>query len=94
MPTLAYKFKEFEIEKARARQGARNDLKQDDISAPVRLGCEDETLNNEVKGKTLEIIAQKAGVSRATAEQYDAIQRKGTEEQNLRSDSSKSRNWL
>lgn len=33
------------------------------------------------KAKTLEVIAQKAGVSRATAEQYDAIQRKGTEEQ-------------
>ena len=29
----------------------------------------------------MDIIAQKAGVSRATAEQYDAIQRKGTEEQ-------------
>ena len=29
----------------------------------------------------MEVIAKKAGVSRATAEQYDTIQRKGTEEQ-------------
>ena len=38
---------------------------------------------NNTKGKTLETIAQKAGASRATAEQYDAIQSKDTEEQKL-----------
>lgn len=43
-------------------------------SAPVRL-------REEPKGKTLESIAQKAGVSTRTAEQYDTIQRKGSEEQ-------------
>ena len=60
---LAYKFKEFESEKAKARQGTRNDLKQNDISQPVGLSYEGEILTNEPKGKTLEIIAQKAGVS-------------------------------
>ena len=39
----------------------------------------DLTYREENKGKTLEAIAQKAGVSRATAEQYDKIQRKGTQ---------------
>ena len=33
------------------------------------------------KGKTLAKVAEKAGVSRATAERYDTIQRKGTDEQ-------------
>jgi len=50
-------------------------------SVPVRYPLEIEKPNNDQKGKTLEIIAQKAGVSTRTAEQYDAIQRKGTKEQ-------------
>ena len=62
---LAYQFKEFEAEKAKSRQLAN--LKQFAEEAN--------------KGKTLEVIAKKAGGSMATAEQYDAIQRKGTEEQ-------------
>ena len=73
---LAYRFKEFEAEKAKARQLAT--LKQFTDSPPV--GYREELPIHESKEKILEIIAQKAGVSRATAEQYDAIQRKGSEE--------------
>jgi hypothetical protein len=69
---LAYRFKEFEAQKAKERQGTRNDLTIEDTN--IRLPV---TLNN----KTLEVIAQKAGVGYSTAFQYDAIQRKGTEEQ-------------
>ena len=86
---LAYRFKEFEAEKAKARQLATLkqfseqeetlEVKQFTDSLPV--GYREESPIHEPKGKTLDIIAQKAGVSRATAEQYDAIQRKGTEEQ-------------
>jgi len=72
---LAYKFKGFEEEKARARQGARNDLvENNNIRLPVTQP--DQKQNN----KTLEVIAQKAGVGYSTAFQYDAIQRKGSEE--------------
>lgn len=81
---LAYRFKEFEAERAKERKLAnlKQFSEQEEIaeisqytdSLPVGL-------RDENKGKTLEIIAQKAGVSRSTAEQYDAIQRKGTEEQ-------------
>jgi len=90
---LAYRFKEFEAEKAKERQ--LSNLKQ--FSEQEAVIEEDAVLplahqyangHNEEKddlksskGKTLEIIAQKAGVSTRTAEQYDAIQRKGTEEQ-------------
>jgi len=74
---LAYQFKEFEQEKAKARQGTRNDLVERDTNISLPVG-----LSEVAKGKTLEVIAKKAGVSRATAEQYDTIQRKGTEEQN------------
>ena len=79
---LAYRFKEIEVEKARDRQGTRTDLieNNNNISLPVGL-------SEESKGKTLEKLAQKAGVSRATAEQYDAIQRKGTDEQKAQVDS-------
>ena len=73
---LAYQFKEFEQEKAKARQGTRNDLVERDTNISLPVG-----LSEVAKGKTLEVIAKKAGVSRATAEQYDTIQRKGTEEQ-------------
>jgi hypothetical protein len=68
--------KEFEAEKAKARQGTRNDLVERDTNISLPVG-----LSEVAKGKTLEVIAKKAGVSRATAEQYDTIQRKGTEEQ-------------
>lgn len=37
--------------------------------------------SREIKGKAFEKAAQKAGISRSTVERYDAIQRKGTEEQ-------------
>lgn len=90
---LAYRFKEFEAEKAKERQ--LSNLKQ--FSEQEAVIEEDAVLplahqyangHNEEKddlksskGKTLEIIAQKAGVSTRTAEQYDAIQRKGSEEQ-------------
>jgi len=73
---LAYQLKEFEQEKAKVRQGTRNDLVERDTNISLPVG-----LSEVTKGKTLEIIAQKAGVSRSTAEQYDAIQRKGTDEQ-------------
>jgi hypothetical protein len=79
---LAYQFKEFEAEKAKARMQATQ-FKEVDITASLLVGYPEEELGqaNDLKGKTLEVIAKKAGVSRATAEQYDAIQRKGTEEQ-------------
>ena len=90
---LAYRFKEIEAEKARDRQLANlkqfsdsseaNTESQFTDSAPVRY-------REEPKGKTLESIAQKAGVSTRTAEQYDAIQRKGTEEQKAQVDSGES----
>mgnify|MGYP006286726789 CR=1 FL=1 len=88
---LAYKFKEFEVEKAKIRKLAT--LKQfseqeetegaEEFTDSLLVGQREEVLNkpSDTRGKTLEIIAQKAGVSRATAEQYDAIQRKGTKEQ-------------
>jgi hypothetical protein len=74
---FAYRFKELEAEKAKERQGAGNDLVESDtnIRLPVTLS------GNPENSKTLEIIAQKAGVGYSTAFQYDAIQRKGTEEQ-------------
>lgn len=79
---LAYKFKGIEEEKARDRQLGNlkqftevetAETRQSTVSAPVRL-------REETKGKTLESIAKKAGVSSRTAEQYDTIQRKGSEE--------------
>jgi hypothetical protein len=73
---LAYRFKELEAQKAKERQGARNDLVESDtnIRLPVTLS------GNPENSKTLEIITQKAGVGYSTAFQYDAIQRKGTDE--------------
>lgn len=77
-------FKGFEQEKAKSRQLANlkqfskeetAEISQSIVSLPVGLREE------VAKGKTLEVIAKKAGVSTRTAEQYDAIQRKGTEEQ-------------
>ena len=79
---LAYKFKEFEAEKAKERmQSTQFKTSDDTASLPVGYPQDNSLELESTKGKTLEIIAQKAGVSRATAEQYDAIQRKGSEEQ-------------
>lgn len=74
---LVYCFKEIEAGKARDRQGIRTDLIENNtnISAPVHTGI------HEDSGRTLEAIAKMAGVSARTADQYDKIQRKGTEEQ-------------
>ena len=79
---LAYKFKEFEAEKAKERmQSTQFKTSDDTASLPVGYPQDNSLELESTKGKTLEIIAQKAVVSRATAEQYDAIQRKGSEEQ-------------
>ncbi|NDA64757.1 MAG: hypothetical protein EBX50_22435 [Chitinophagia bacterium] len=78
---LAYRFKELEAEKAKERQLANLKQFSEKEEAAETSHLTDSLpvgLREENKGKTLEIIAQKAGVSRATAEQYDAIQRKGT----------------
>jgi len=86
---LAYRFKEIEAEKAKLRQSNLSNLKQfqnDTTDTPASLPVS----SPEEKGKTLEKLAQKAGVSRATAEQYDAIQRKGTEEQKAQVDAGES----
>jgi len=79
---LAYRFKEFEAERAKARMQATQ-FKELDVMVSPLVGYPEKEVEqrNDLKGKTLEIIAQKAGVSRSTAEQYDTIQRKGTEEQ-------------
>jgi hypothetical protein len=88
---LAYKFKEFEAEKAKTRQGTRNDLtEEENISLDLTASEEDDNFyplvgRSETEQKiqsrgTLGEIAKRAGVSHTTAEQYDAIQRKGTEE--------------
>jgi hypothetical protein len=78
---LAYRFKELEAQKAKERQGARNDLVESDTNIAQLVG-RSKTFEYESRGRgTLGEIAKKAGVSHTTAEQYDAIQRKGTEEQ-------------
>ena len=51
----------------------------DSLTRGLREEVENISIN--IKGKTLEKAAQKAGISRSTVERYDAIQRKGTEEQ-------------
>ena len=78
---LAYKFKQFEVEKAKERQGTRNDLVESDTNIAQPVG-RSETSGYENRGRgTLGEIAKRAGVSHTTAEQYDTIQRKGTDEQ-------------
>jgi hypothetical protein len=78
---LAYRFKEFEAEKAKERQGTRNDLVDSDINIAQPVG-RSKTFECKNRGRgTLSEIAKKAGVSHTTAEQYDTIQRKGSEEQ-------------
>lgn len=87
---LTYRLKDIEAEKAKLRQLNLSNLKQfqnDDTAIPVSVPVRSP---EESKGKTLEKIAKKAGVSTRTAEQYDAIQRKGTEEQKAQVNSRKS----
>lgn len=84
---LAYRFKEIEAEKARERQGARNDLVENDTNITPLVG-RSKTVEHKNKGRgTLGEIAKMAGVGHSTAEQYDKIQRKGTEEQKAQVDS-------
>jgi hypothetical protein len=83
---LAYKLKEFEAQKAKERQLAGVKIEQtieQETLAQYYAKVDNDTRDiiEVSKGKTLEVIAQKAGVSTRTVEQYDAIQRKGTEEQ-------------
>ncbi|GEM_PF-1718086 len=83
--------KEFETKKAKERMQATQ-FKEVDITGSLLVGYPEKGLEqgNDLKGKTLEVIAKKAGVSKAAAEQYDAIQRKGTEEQKAEVDSGNS----
>lgn len=69
---LAIKIKELEAEQAKARQ-----------LASLKQNVENEASHdaNGAKGKTLAKVAQKAGTSTRTAERYDSVMRKGTEEQ-------------
>lgn len=82
---LAYRFKEFEAQKAKERQLASlKQFSKQEESAELSQSTDRLALTSRGdtgNSKTLEIIAQKAGVSTTTAFQYDAIQRKGTEEQ-------------
>jgi len=82
---LAYRFKEFEAERAKERQLASlKQFSKQEESAELSQSTDRLALTSRGdtgNSKTLEIIAQKAGVSTTTAFQYDAIQRKGTEEQ-------------
>ena len=80
---LAYRFKEFEAEKAKARMQATQ-FKEVDITAskPVYTPQLDNVkTENTENGRALEAIAKRAGVSHMTAFQYDKIQQQGTEEQ-------------
>lgn len=76
---LAYRFKEFEAEKAKERKLAgvkiESTIEQDTLAHQcAKVDSEIKNSTEEpLKGKTLEVIAQKAGVSTRTAEQYDAI---------------------
>jgi len=81
---LVYKFKEIEAAKAKDRQ-----------LAGVKINVTSEENNNLTppvgKGRgALGEIAKMAGVGHSTAEQYDAIQRKGTEEQKAQVDAGES----
>ena len=80
---LAYRFKEFEAEKAKERMQATQFKEVDNTASTVLYTPQinDQKPENTEKGRALEAIAKKAGVSHTTAFQYDAIQRKGTEEQ-------------
>lgn len=69
---------EFEQEKAKDRMQITQ-FKEVDATASLMAGYpEVEKVNNEQKGKTLEVIAQKTGVSHMTDFQYDTIQQQAT----------------
>jgi N6-adenosine-specific RNA methylase IME4 len=81
---LAYRFKEFEAEKAKERMQATQFKTVDDTAYQLVGSPQVEELKTEHTTQsrgTLGEIAKRAGVSHTTAEQYDTIQRKGTEEQ-------------
>ena len=95
---LAYRLKEIEAEKARERRTAslkqfaeafpdmtdpKTDLAVEQFADRLPVTQREQKKNN----KALEVIAKKAGVGYSTAFQYDAIQRKGTEEQKAQVDS-------
>ena len=80
---LAYKFKEFEAEKAKERMQATQFKAIDTMVSKVLYTpqIDDPKTENTEKGRALEAIAKKAGVSHTTVFQYDKIQQQGTEEQ-------------
>jgi N6-adenosine-specific RNA methylase IME4 len=81
---LAYRFKEFEAEKAKERMQATQFKTVDDTAYQLVGSPQVQELKTEHTTQsrgTLGEIAKRAGVSHTTAEQYDAIQRKGTNEQ-------------
>ena len=68
---LAYKFKEFEVEKAKERQGARNDLIESDTHIAQLVG-KSEPSESENRGRgALGEIAKRAVVSHTTAESLE-----------------------
>ena len=81
---LAYRFKEFEAEKAKSRMQATQFKEVDDAAYPLVGSPQIEEFTKDYATQsrgTLGEIAKMAAVGHTTAEQYDAIQRKGTEEQ-------------
>jgi hypothetical protein len=81
---LAYRFKEFEAEKAKSRMQATQFKEVDDAAYPLvgKPQIEEFTKDYATQSRgTLGEIAKMAAIGHTTAEQYDAIQRKGTEEQ-------------
>lgn len=80
---LAYKFKEFEAEKAKERMQSTQFKTSDDTASKLVYTpqLDNATPENTEKGRALEAIAKRAGVSHMTAFQYDKIQQQGTEEQ-------------
>lgn len=81
---LAYRYKEFEAQKAKERMQATQFKTVDDTAYQLVGSPQVEELKIEHTTQSrgaLGEIAKRAGVSHTTAEQYDAIQRKGTEEQ-------------
>lgn len=85
---LAYRFKEFEAEKAKSRQLANLKQFAEEETSEINhysdapLAGHREEIEEESRGRgALGEIAKMAGVGHTTAEQYDAIQRKGTQEQ-------------
>jgi N6-adenosine-specific RNA methylase IME4 len=81
---LAYRFKEFEAEKAKSRMQATQFKEVDDAAYPLVGSPQIEEFTKDYATQsrgTLGEIAKMASVGHTTAEQYDAIQRKGTEVQ-------------